>query len=581
MITNQEIARVLAEIGEYLDMQGVAFKPRAYQKAAETIAALEQEVSEIYRRGGVKALQEIPGVGKSIAEHIGELLKTGHLKYYDELKRKTPVDLSTLTQVEGLGPKKIRKLYQELGIRNLADLEKAAKTHKIAKLENFGPKSEENILKGIEFVKKSGGRHILGFAMPDIRIIEERLRQLKEVERLDIVGSFRRRKETIGDIDILIISKKSEPVMDFFVNMPEVARVYAHGETKSMVHLKNGLDADLRVVPPISYGAALNYFTGSKDHNIALRELAIKKGWKLNEYGLFRGGRNKRKEERIAGRTEEEIYKKLGMDYIEPELREMTGEIEAARAHKLPELIPYGSLKGDLQTQTNWSDGANTIEEMAEAARKFGLEYIVITDHSKRLAMTHGLDGRRLVQQMKAIDKINQGLKIKDQRFKILKGTECDILKDGSMDLPDEVLKQLDVVGASIHSHFNLPIKEQTERVKKAMRNPYVDIIFHPTARVIQKREPVALDMEEIVRVAKETGTILEIDSYPDRLDLKDEYIRKCVEAGVKMSIDSDAHSIQHFGVLEFGIAQARRGWAKRGDIINSWPVGKMLNFLK
>ena len=590
MMTNKEIARILFEIGEYLEMQDVPFKPRAYARVAEAVDSLQEEVGDIYARGGLKALMEIPGVGVSIAEHIEELIKTGRLIYYEDLKKKTPVDLSTLTRVEGLGPRKIRALYEKLKIKNLADLEKAAKAGKIGKLDGFGAKSEENILKGIEFVKSSGGRFVLGFVTPEVRAIEERLKKLNGVERVDIVGSFRRRRETIGDIDVLIISSKPGPVMDYFVNMPEVVRVFAKGETKSMVHLKNGMDADLRVVPRESYGAALNYFTGSKDHNIALRELAIKKGWKLNEYGLYRqmanGLASTRRGEAgkwqiVAGKTEEEIYKKLGLDYIEPELREMTGEIEAARQSKLPGLIGYKDLKGDLQTQTSWTDGGNTIEEMAEAAIKHGLEYIAITDHTKRLAMTHGLDSRRIVQQMKEIDKINLKLKTKNLKLRVLKGTECDILKDGTLDLSDEVLKQLDVVGVSVHSNFNLPREEQTKRIVKAMKNPHADILFHPTGRMIQRREPYDVDMEEIIRVAKETGTVLEIDAYPDRLDLKDEYIRKCVKVGVKMSIDSDAHSIQHFSVLEFGIAQARRGWCEKKDIINAWPVGKTKTLLK
>lgn len=585
MVSNQEIAKVLSEIGEYLDMTGVAFKPRAYQKVAETVSGLQEEVSEIYRRGGLKALTEIPGVGASIADHIEELIKTGHLKYYEQLKKKTPVDLSTLTQVEGLGPRKIKTLYQKLGIKKLVDLEKAAKAGKIAKLEGFGPKSEENILKGIEFVKKSGGRHLLGYVMIDVRVIEERLRKLKEVERLEVCGSVRRRKETVGDIDILVISSKPKPVMETFINMPEVVRVLAHGETKSMVHLKNGLDADIRVVPKESYGAALNYFTGSKDHNVELRKIAISKGLKLNEYGLFRV--RGKKETMVSGKTEEKLYKTLGMDYIEPEMREMTGEIEAAlrqaqgKLPGLPKLIGYKDLRGDLQTQTNWTDGSATILEMAEAAMKFGLEYIVITDHTKRLAMTHGLDERRIVQQMKEIDAANRKLQSAKRKFKILKGTECDILRDGSLDLPDEILKQLDVVGVSVHSLFNLSIEEQTKRIIRAMKNPHADILFHPTGRLIQKREPYQVNMDEIIKTAKETGTVLEIDALPDRLDLKDEYIRKCVEAGVKMSIDSDAHSVTHFGVLEFGIAQARRGWSEKKDIINAWPVEKMFSFLK
>lgn len=592
MLTNKEIAAILAEIGEYLEMQGVPFKPRAYEKVAQALNDLEEEIAEIYKKGGVASLKNIPGVGASIADHIEELLKTGKLKYYDELKKQTPVDLFGLTKVEGLGPRKIKVLYQKLKIRNLADLEKAAKAGKIAKLQGFGSKSEENILKGIEFVKKSGGRFILGFVMPYVREIEDRLRALKEVEQLAICGSIRRRKETVADIDILAISQKPKAVMDFFVSMPEVARVYAQGETKSMVHLKNGMDADLRVVSKESFGAALNYFTGSKDHNVALRKIAIEKGWKLNEYGLFK--LSAKRETQIAGRTEEELYEKLGLEYIPPELREMTGELEAAlrprlrrgrqaqgRKPGLPKLIGYKDLKGDLQTQSNWTDGADSIEAMALAALKAGLEYIAITDHTKRLAMTHGLDARRVMQQIKEIDKINVKFKNQNVKFRILKGTECDILRDGSLDLPDEILKQLDVVGVSVHSLFNLSRAEQTRRIIKAMSNPHADILFHPTGRLIQKREPYDVDMEEIIKAAKATGTILEIDAYPDRLDLKDEYIKKCVQSGVKMSIDSDAHSVQHFGFLEFGIAQARRGWATKDDVINTQSVEPMFKLLK
>lgn len=598
-ISNKEIAEVLAEIAEYLEMQDVPFKPRAYEKVAQVVDGLEEEVGEIYKKGGIKALEEIPGVGVSIAEKIEELIKTGHSKYFEQLKKKTPVNLAELRGIEGLGPKSIKKLYEKLGVKNLADLEKVVREGKIAKLDGFGKKSEENILKGIGFVKKSGGRFVLGFVMPEIRMIEERLRKLPNVERIVVAGSTRRRKETIGDVDILAISKHSKPVMDYFVKMPEVVRVFAHGETKSAIKIKSGLDVDLRVVPAESYGAALNYFTGSKDHNIALRQLAIKKGYKLNEYGLFRtadqrGSRrgSTRKEIMVAGRTEEEIYASLGLDYIEPEMRENTGEIELAlrrirQAHRgqaqgkpggLPRLIGYDELQGDLQVQTNWTDGSDSIENMAKVAMAYGLKYIAITDHTKRLAMTHGLDEKRILGQMAEIDRLNKKFAGK---IKILKGSECDILKDGSLDLPDSVLAKLDVVGASVHSYFNLPRKEQTERIKRAMFNPYVDILFHPTGRLINRREAYDVDMDELIKTAKKTSTIMEVDAYPDRLDLKDEHIRKCVEAGVKMSIDSDAHSPTHFPYLEYGIAQARRGWAEKKDIINAWPLEKMLRFLK
>lgn len=572
MISNQDIAKILRETGEYLEMQDVPFKPRAYEKAAGVIEGLEEETGDIYRRGGLTALEGIPGVGVSIAEKIEELLKTGRSKYYEGLKEKTPVDLPELSRIEGLGPKSIKKLYKKLGVKSITDLEKAAAAGKIAKLEGFGGKSEENILKGIEFVKSSGGRFVLGFAMPEIRSIESRLKKLADVEKLVVAGSVRRKKETIGDADILVISKNPEPVMDYFVSLPEVVQVHAHGATKSAVKIKSGLNIDLRVVSAASYGAALNYFTGSKDHNVALRHLAIKKGYKLNEYGLFSGTR------RIAGKSEEEVYGALGMDYIEPEMRENTGEIELAKSHELPRLVGYGDLIGDLQIQTNWTDGSDSIESMAKTAAAQGLKYIAITDHTKRLAMTHGLDEKHIVKQWSEIDRLNKKF---SGRLKILKGTECDILKDGSLDLPDSILAKLDVAGVSVHSYFNLPRREQTQRIKRAMENPHADILFHPTGRVVNRRKPYEADMDELVKAAKKTGTVMEIDAYPDRLDLKDEHIRKCVEAGVRMSVDSDAHSPAHFPYLEYGIAQARRGWAEKKDIINAWPPEKMLKLLK
>ena len=568
---NKGIAKILRDIGIYLEMDNVPFKPRAYEKVAEAIEGLGEGVEGIYKSGGLKAIEKIPGVGISIAEKIEELLKTGKIKYHDQLQKKIPVDLDGLRTVQGLGPKTIKILYQKLKVKDLKDLERAAKQEKIKNLEGFGEKSQENILKGIEFLKKSGGRFVLNFVMPEIREIESRLRELKGVEQAVVAGSARRRKETVGDLDILAISENSKPVMDYFTSMPEVARVFAKGETKSAIKLKNGLDADLRVVPRESYGAALNYFTGSKDHNVELRRIAISKGYKLNEYGVFKG------KKQIAGKNEEEVYKVLGLRYIEPELREMTGEIEAARAGKLPNLIGYQDLKGDLQIQTNWTDGANSIEEMAEAAMKIGLEYIAITDHTKRLAMTHGLDEKRIQKQWAEIDRLNKKF---GGKIKILKSTECDILKDGSMDLPDNILAKCDIVGASVHSLFNLPKKEQTERIKRAMSNPNVDIIFHPTGRILNKRAPYEVDMEELIRHAKKTSTILEINA-SDRADLKDEYIRKCVNEGVKMAIDSDSHAVSHYEWLEYGIAQARRGWAEKKDIINAWPLEKMLTMLK
>ena len=573
---NNEIAQILMEIGEHLAMRGEnVFKIKAFEKAAQVIGEMERELTNIYKEEGIKGLEEISGVGPSIAGEIEELIKTGKSKYYEKLKKKEPVNLGELMRVEGLGPKGIKKLYDELEITNLEELTKAARAGQIGKLKGFGKKSEEKILRGIEFVKKSGGRFLLGQITAQVKEVEDFLKKLKEVEKIIAAGSFRRRKETVGDIDFLVTSNKPEKVISFFTTMPLVVMIAAKGETRAAVKLKSGLNVDLRVVPEESYGAALNYFTGSKEHNITLRQIAIGKGYKLNEYGLYDG------EKQIAGRTEEEIYKTLGLQYIEPEIREATGEVDASRHNKLPRLIGYDDLRGDLQIQTTWSDGAASIEEMAREAMKRGLEYILITDHTKRLAMTKGLDEKRILEQMAEIDDLNLKFKINNLKFRILKGSECDILKDGSLDLPDEVLEKLDIVGVSIHSFFNLSREEQTARVIKAIKNPHADILFHPTGRLINKRPAIDLDIEEIIKVAKEIGTVMEIDAFYDRLDLKDDHIRMCVNAGVKLAIDSDAHSPSHFSMLEYGVAQARRGWAERKDVINAWPLEKMLSMLK
>ncbi len=553
-------------------MQEEPFKPRAYEKAGDSVSELSDSVVSIYKANGIKGIENIPGVGKSIAQTIEEFLLTGKSSHYAELQKAVPVNLKELSAIEGLGPKSIKKLYLALKIKDLATLEKAVNAHKVSKLEGFGTKAEQNILKSIEFLKKSGGRFTLGEALPFAEKIKEKLLEVAGVETVVIAGSTRRGKETVGDLDILAIVKDSKKIMKEFVSMQAVAKVVANGETKSSIKLKNGLDVDLRVVPRNSYGSALNYFTGSKMHNIGLRKLAIKKGYKLNEYGLYRGLKQ------IAGKTEEEIYSALGLQYVEPEIRENTGEIESAMIGKLPKLIGYKDLQGDLQVQTDWTDGAHSIEQMAKVAISRGLKYIAITDHTKRLAMTGGLDDKKILKQMAEIDKLNKKFAGK---IRILKGSECDILKDGSMDLSDKTLSRLEVVGGAVHSNFNLSGKEQTARICRAMENKNVDIIFHPTGRVIKRREAYAVDAEALIRKAKETGTILEIDAYPDRLDLKDDYIRRCVNSGVKLSIDSDAHSSEHFDFLKFGITQARRGWAKKSDIINTRDVEGMLGMLK
>lgn len=575
LMTNREIARIFFEMAALWEMEGVQFKPRAYEKAALGIEGIGENARDIYEKGGFKELMNIPGVGKGIALHIEEMLKTGHFKEYEQFKKRIPVNITELMGIQGLGPKMIKVLYDKLKIRNLEELEKAARTGKIRTLKQFGEKSEQKILKGIEFLKKASGRQILGWILPEVRNMEAVIRALEGVKDIAVAGSIRRMKETIGDIDFLVTSDSPEEVMEHFLKMSWIDDVYGTGPTKTNVRLKNGLDADLRIVPEESFGAALCYFTGSKSHNISLREIAVKKGWKLNEYGLYEG------ERMIAGRTEEEIYRALGLQYVEPEMREDTGEVDAARKKKLPELIGYDDLRGDLQIQTDWTDGEDSIEAMADAGEELGLEYIVITDHTKGLAMTGGSDEKKLLQQMKAIDAINKKRKREGKKLHILKGAEVNIMKDGSLDIEDEVLAQLDVVGAAVHHHFHLSRDEQTKRVIHALENPNMDILFHPTSRIIQRRDPIELDMDAVIEAAKRTATVLEIDGIPDRMDLKDEYVRKCIETGVKMSIDSDAHACSQMKYTYFGVANARRGWAQKKDIVNTYPLKEFLAQLK
>jgi DNA polymerase (family X) len=568
---NHEVARILRNISILLDMDSVPFKPRAYEKAALTIEALEDDVEQIYKSGGVKALKAIPGVGESIAEKIEELVKTGKLAYYEDLQGKAPVDLESLTRIEGLGPKTIKTLWEKLQIKNIDELEKAALANKISQLPGFKKKSEENILKGIEFAKKNKGRFILGFTLPLIRDIERRLKAVPEVKRAVAAGSVRRMKETIGDVDFLILSDDPDKVTKYFVSMPEVVQIIEKGKTKSAVKLNTGMNADIRILPEESFGAALQYFTGNKPHNIELRKIAISRGWKLNEYGIFQ------KKKQIAGRTEEEVYEKLGLKWIPPELRENTGEIAATKKGKLPNLVELKDLKGDLQVHSNWTDGQNSIREMAEQAKKNGLEYIVISDHSKYLAMTGGLDEKQLLKQAREILQVNK--QVKD--ITVLQGVELNILKDGSLDVPDDALKKLDIASAAVHSHFDMGKEEMTKRVLKAVENPTVDILLHPTAREIRRREPIQLDLEKIIQAAKDNGTILDIDSYPDRLDLKDEHVKKTVEIGAKLGISSDSHSTAHLHYLELGVAQARRGWATAKDIVNTRSLEQFRKLLK
>ena len=569
---NKEVAKIFYEMSVLLEMKGVDFKPRAYEKAAGSIESLAEDVNDIYKRGGLKALEDIPGVGPSIGEKIEEYIKTKHVKEYEKLKKAVPVDIEGLASVEGIGPKTILRLYKKLRIKTRDQLEKAAVAGKLLK-GGFGKKTQENILKGIGFLKKEHGRYLLGEMMPMAEAILERISALPEVQAAEFGGSLRRMAETVGDLDFIAFSKKPEEIVEKFIKFPEVQSVHSKGGRKALVRLNIDTDADIWVMDPKSMGAALIGWTGDKQHNIALRTLAEKKGWMLNDYGLWHG------KTLLASKTEEEVYKKLGMDWIPPELRENKGEIEAALEGKLPHLIGYDDVKGDLQVQTDWTDGQDSIEVMAKAAKEFGHEYILITDHAKSLAMTGGSDEKRLVKQMAEIDKINR--KFQSLKFKVLKGAEVNIMPDGTLDIDDETLAKLDVVGAAVHSRFNMFEKDMTARIKRAMENPNVDIIFHPTGRLIQKREAYKVDMDELLKTAKKTKTVMEIDAFPDRLDLKDEYIRKAVALGVKLSIDTDAHAIAHFKFLRLGIAQARRGWAEKKDVINAHDWKNMLKMLK
>jgi DNA polymerase (family 10) len=578
---NQELAKIFFAIADLLEAADVAFKPFAYRRAALTLQDFEVDAAEIYKEGGLKTLQDIPGVGVSIAEKIEEYLKTGRIAYYDRLKKKLPVDLEELITVEGLGPKRAKILYKKLGIASLKELENAAKKHQIARLAGFGEKSEKNILQGIEFQKHDRGRFLLGEILPAARAAKKKLEALPEIARVDIAGSLRRGRETIGDVDLLaIISPKSGPaavgrVMDFFVHLDGVQKVWGRGDTKASVRMAEGFDMDLRLLPAASYGAALQYFTGSKEHNVALRQIAKSKGFKLSEYGLFYGRKI------VAGKNEREIYEKMGLQWVPPELREDSGEIDAARANKLPRLVGYGDLKGDLHCHSDWDGGDNSIEQIAAAAMAMGYEYVGIADHTKMLKIENGLDEKRLAQRNLEIDKLNLSFKKEGRHFTILKGCEANILNDGSIDIDDKTLAQLDFVIAGIHSNFKMAKDQMTRRIVHAMENPNVDIISHPTGRLIKKRDEYQIDMEKIFNAAKKIGTVLEINSYPQRLDLNDRNIRLAKEYGIKMVINTDSHIIGQMRFAEFGISQARRGWATASDIINTRPLNGLLKCFK
>lgn len=578
MTKYEELAKILFEFSYREAMLDTPFKPRAYELASESVSALKDDIETAWRKGGIKALKDLPGIGQSIAEKIDEFFRTGKIKEYEKMHKDFPVDIWGLSRIEGLGPKHIADLYKYLKVKNLEGLEWALEQHKIHSIPRWGEKSEAKLAHGLKLMQHSSGRRLLGEILPLAEEIVAKLEAVKGVKRVTVAGSIRRRQETVGDIDLLATTADPKKVMDAFISLPFVDSVHERGKTRSSVRLKIGIDCDLRVVPDQVYGATLQYFTGDKRHNVLLREYALSKGFTLSEYGLFKRSHGARsaKPKLIVCKTEEEIYTRLGMNTPPPEIRVGADEIEAAQKHKLPDLIPYGSVRGDLQVQTNWTDGNSTIEDMAKAAQAAGLSYMTVTDHTKSLAFINGLDEKRLAKQGKEIDALNKSLK----GFTVLKGTECDIHKDGKLDLSNEALAKLDWVGVSIHSSFSLSRAEQTKRIIKALSNPNVDCFFHPTCRLIGKREPIDYDFDEILAVAKKFHVALEIDCYPDRSDLNDSHVRAAVKAGVMLAIDTDAHAPEHFRFIPLGEAIARRGWATKKDILNTKSANQLLAFL-
>jgi len=571
-VHNSDVADIFNEIADLLDIQDAnPFRIRAYRSAARTVGALSKKLADMVDKG--EDLAKIQGIGRDLAGKIEEIVKTGKLSLLTELEASVPAGLSVMMHIQGLGPKKVKKIHQELDIRSVEDLKTAATHGKIRSLPGFGEKSELGILEEIDRMERQqkSGTERLKLAVAE-QIAGPLLHYLKRVEGVKVItvaGSYRRRKETVGDLDILATCKKSADIMDRFVDYEDVAKVLAKGKTKSSVILRRGLQVDLRVVHQVSFGAALIYFTGSKEHNIAIRKMAAKKKLKLNEYGVFKG------KKRIGGQTEKSVYAKVDLPYIEPELRENRGEVQAAQKGALPRLITLEKIKGDLHVHTKATDGHYSLEEMAAAALEKGYEYLAVTDHSQHVTVARGLDKKRLSRQIDDIRRFND----KQGDILILKSIELDILEDGSLDLPDAILARLDLVLCSIHSKFNLSREKQTERVIRAMGNPHFHILCHPTGRLINERSPYAIDMEKIIRAAVERGCFLELNAHPDRMDLDDTYCKMAKEAGVKVAVSTDAHRIDDLNFMKYGIGQARRGWLEPADVLNtrSWKELKKL----
>ena len=569
-VHNSDIAAIFEEIGNLLEIKGEnPFRIRAYHNAARQMESMGVPVATMVENE--EDLTELPGIGDDLAAKIIEIAETGKCKALEQLRREMPPTLTELLKLPGLGPKRVKTLYESLKIDTIDELVKAAKSGAIRDLPGFGTKTEQAILGALEAHTGVEKRFKLAVAAQYAESLKDYLAKQRGVKDAIIAGSYRRRKETVGDIDILATAAKSEPVMKAFTSYDEVAKVLAAGETRATVILKSGLQVDLRVVDQKSFGAALHYFTGSKAHNIAIRKLGQARKLKINEYGVFKG------EKLVGGKTEESVFKSVGLPFIPPELRENNGEIEAAKKKRLPKLVERKDLKGDLHAHTKATDGHNTLEEMAAAARKAKLAYLAITEHSRHLTVAHGLDVKRLRSQMDAIDALNAKLK----GVTLLKGIEVDILDDGTLDLPDSVLKELDVVVAAVHSNFKLDRRKQTARIVRALDNPYVDVLAHPSGRLISEREPYDIDMLRIIRAAKENGVHLELNAHPERLDLTEVHCRMAREEGVLVAVSSDAHGIDEFSYLEYGIGQARRGWLEKDDILNSRTLNALKRLLR
>ncbi|NLT37922.1 MAG: DNA polymerase/3'-5' exonuclease PolX [Methanomassiliicoccus sp.] len=566
-MNNAEIADLLHEFADLMDLKGDVFKRNAYRRAAQNVLELDGDITSYYREG---RLESIPGVGESIAKKIAEVLETGRSPELEDLQAQYPPGLIELTQVPDLGPKKALRLYRELGIQDLAGLKQAALEHRIRRLEGFGERSEKKILQGIELVERNSGRMLLGDALPIGLAVESYLRQ-NGIEHVSVAGSLRRRKETIGDIDIVVGSDLPLEAMRLFASYPRRDAVILQGPTRSSIRLEDGTQVDLRVVPISDYGATLLYFTGSKEHTVELRRMAIQMGYKLNEYGLFR-----KDDGSVVAREEKDIYRALGLDLVPPELREMRGEIEAAKDGRLPDLLRSEDVRGDLHVHTVMSDGHATMRQLAQEAKRLGYEYLGLTDHSSSLRIAHGLSAEDLLDSVEEARQVSE-----EEGIVVLRGSEVDILEDGSLDYPREVLSQLDFVIASVHSLFHMPEEEMTERVLRAISDPEVNILGHPTGRLLGRREAYKIDLERVMEHAHHQGVALELNGYPYRLDLNDLNSRKAKERGVKLSIGTDAHALEDLNHMSLAVGTARRGWLEKQDVINTLSLAQIRRFFE